>query len=207
MFWLTFQWSRLSLWLPAKIVAVHFGCLPVWIYGGVSLSKDWWLVWVAVAYCWGVLSYDFCITFCTTAHPLSPRNLSFRKSREICGEGERTGFSKIIPLRVVFLQCVMYNTCTGVCNKQQGGVVRSPTGRPWSSAPRQANPIVSNIDFAYSRDPTIPVASKTISSLTICVVFSCLYHFIQMNEIRNQWPWVTFEAFKCLELGFTEAIS
>lgn len=149
MFWLTFQWSRLSLWLPAKIVAVHFGCLPVWIYGGVSLSKDWWLVWVAVAYCWGVLSYDFCITFCTTAHPLSPRNLSFRKSREICGEGERTGFSKIIPLRVVFLQCVMYNTCTGVCNKQQGGVVRSPTGRPWSSAPRQANPIVSNIDFFF----------------------------------------------------------
>lgn len=52
MFWLTFHWSRLSLRLPAKIVAVHFGCLPVWIYGGVSLSKDWWLVWVALAYCW-----------------------------------------------------------------------------------------------------------------------------------------------------------
>lgn len=49
MLWLTFQWSRLSLWLHAKIVAVHFGCLPVWIYGGVSLSKGWWLVWVAVA--------------------------------------------------------------------------------------------------------------------------------------------------------------
>lgn len=34
--------------------------------------------------------------------------------------------AKMIPLRVVALQCVMYNTCTGVCNKQQDGIVRSP---------------------------------------------------------------------------------
>lgn len=51
-FWLTFQWSRLSLWLPAKIVAVRFGCSPAWIYGGVSLSEDRWLVWVAVENRW-----------------------------------------------------------------------------------------------------------------------------------------------------------
>lgn len=45
--------------------------------------------------------------------------------------------------------CIMYNACTRVCNKQQGGVVRSPTGSPWSSAPRQANTVVSNIDFFF----------------------------------------------------------
>lgn len=146
----------------------------------------------------GVLSYDFCITVCTTAHPLSPK-LVIQEVGEMCGEGERTGFSKMIPLRVVLQQCVMYNTCTGVYNKQQGGVVRSPTGRPRSSSLRQANPIVSNIDFfAYFWDPTIPVASKTMSSPTICILSSCLYHFIQMNrktgafypfqEIRSQRP-------------------
>lgn len=68
-FGLPFHWSRLSLWLPAKIVAVHFGCLPVWIYGGVSLSKPWWLVWVAVAYCW-VLCLWFLHYMCTTTHSL-----------------------------------------------------------------------------------------------------------------------------------------
>lgn len=50
MFWLTFHWSRVSLWLPAKIVAALFGRSPVGIYGGVSLSEDCWLVWVAAAY-------------------------------------------------------------------------------------------------------------------------------------------------------------
>lgn len=50
MFWLTFHWSRFSLWLPVKIVAAFFGHSPVWIYGGVSLSEDCWLVWVAAAY-------------------------------------------------------------------------------------------------------------------------------------------------------------
>lgn len=54
--------------------------------------------------------------------------------------------AKMIPLRVVALQCVMYNTCTGVCNKQQDGIVRSPpTGRPWSSAPRNTYLIMSHI--------------------------------------------------------------
>ena len=112
----------------------------------------------------GVLSYDFCITFCTAARPLSPK-LVIQEAGQICGEGERTGFSKMIPLRVVFQQCVMYNTCTGVCNKQQGGVVRFPTGRPWSSAPRQAHLIVSNIDCCFVFiflspiycNPTVPV--------------------------------------------------
>lgn len=81
MFWLTFQWSRLSLWLLAKIVAVHFGCLPVWIYGGVSLSKDWWLVWVAVAYCWVFCPMISALQFAQLLI-LCPRNLSFRKSEK-----------------------------------------------------------------------------------------------------------------------------
>lgn len=60
---------------------------------------------------------------------LYPRNLS----GSVCGG--RGGYvqseggldsAKMIPLRVVALQCVMYNTCTGVCNKQQDGIVRSP---------------------------------------------------------------------------------
>lgn len=129
MFWLTFQWSRLSLWLPAKIVAVHFGCLPVWIYGGVSLSKDWWLVWVAVAYCWVFCPMISALHFVQLLI-LCPPKLVIQEVGEICGEGERTGFSKMIPLRVVFQQCGMYNTCTGVCNKQLGGVVRPPHGPP-----------------------------------------------------------------------------
>lgn len=79
MFWLTFQWSRLSLWLLAKIVAVHFGCLPVWIYGGVSLSKEWWLVWVAVAYCWAFCPMISALHFVQLLI-LYPQNLSFSKS-------------------------------------------------------------------------------------------------------------------------------
>lgn len=64
---------------------------------------------------------------------LYPRNLS----GSVCGG--RGGYvqseggldsAKMIPLRVVALQCVMYNTCTGVCNKQQDGIVRSPHRAP-----------------------------------------------------------------------------
>lgn len=61
---------------------------------------------------------------------LCPPKLVIQEVGEICGEGERTGFSKMIPLRVVFQQCGMYNTGTGVCNKQLGGVVRPPHGPP-----------------------------------------------------------------------------
>lgn len=114
MFWLTFQWSRLSLWLPAKIVAVHFGCLPVWIYGGVSLSKDWWLVWVAVAYCWVFCPMISALHFVQLLIPC-PRNLSFRKPGKYVERERGQDSAKMIPLRVVFQQCVMYNTCTREC--------------------------------------------------------------------------------------------
>lgn len=59
---------------------------------------------------------------------LCPRNLSgsVGGGGNMCRVREKTGFSKTIPRRVVALQCVMYNTCTGVCNKQQDGIVRSP---------------------------------------------------------------------------------
>lgn len=123
----------------------------------------------------GVLSHDFCITFCTTAHPLSLK-LVIQEVGEICAEGERTGFSKMIPLRDVFQQCVMYNTCSGMCNKQQGGVVRSPTGRPWTSAPRQANCSVKYRFFFFcqmlgSYNSNNNNASKTMYSLTISFCF------------------------------------
>lgn len=132
MCWLTFQWSQLSLRLPAEIVAPRSGRSPAGLYGGVSPSEGWWLVWVAVAHCWA-----FCPTLpAAYVHPLSPK-VVMREVGEIFAEGERTRFSKVIPLRVVFHQGVMYNTCTGVCNKQRGGVVGCPTGGPWSSAATQ----------------------------------------------------------------------
>lgn len=143
MFWLTFHWSRLSLELPEKIVAVQFGCLPVWIYWEVSLCKGL-VIGLSGSHCsllLVILPFDFCMPPCASAHPQSWA-LVIQEVREICREEERTGSSKAIPMRVVSPQCEMYNTCTGVCNKRWGSLVESPTGRPWSSAPRQANPIL-----------------------------------------------------------------
>lgn len=102
--------------------------------------------------------------------------------------------------------CIMYNACTRVCNKQQGGVVRSPTGSPWSSAPRQANTVVSNIDFlcAYFWDPAIPVASAFCFPVSIIISRWTHRSIYPFKEIRSRGPWVRFEAFKCLKLGFTQ---
>lgn len=72
--------------------------------------------------------------------------------------------------------CIMYNACTRVCNKQQGGVVRSPTGGPWSSAPRRANTVVSDIEFWGGGGVQLP------ADLTI----SILLHLF--NEIRSWGP-------------------
>lgn len=134
MLWLTFHWSRLSLRLHAKIVAVHFGCLPVWIYGGVSLSQDWWLVWVAVAYCW-VFCPMISASHFVWVHPLSPklviqgsRGNKWRGSKERIQQNDSS--ESCAPA-----VCIMYNACARACNKQQGGVVRCPIGGSWTSAP------------------------------------------------------------------------
>lgn len=134
MLWLTFHWSRLSLRLPAKIVAVHFGRLPVWIYGGVSLSQDWWLVWVAVADCW-VFCPMISASHLARVHPLFPklviqgsRGNKWRGSKERIQQNDSS--ESCAPA-----VCIMYNACARACNKQQGGVVRCPIGGSWTSAP------------------------------------------------------------------------
>lgn len=134
MLWLTFHWSRLSLRLPAKIVAVHFGRLPVWIYGGVSLSQDWWLVWVAVADCW-VFCPMISASHFVRVHPLFPklviqgsRGNKWRGSKERIQQNDSS--ESCAPA-----VCIMYNACARACNKQHGGVVRCPIGGSWTSAP------------------------------------------------------------------------
>lgn len=90
-FGLPFSGLGFSLWLHAKIVAVHFGCSPGWIYGVVSPSEDWWLVWIAVAFCW-----VFCLWFLHYIfffHHLNFGDIFW----------ERTGLSQRIPLGVIFL--------------------------------------------------------------------------------------------------------
>lgn len=70
--------------------------------------------------------------FRTNAHPLSPklvRKCVWGRGGYVQSEGGLDS-AKMIPLRVVALQCVMYNTCTGVCNKQQDGIVGSPHRAP-----------------------------------------------------------------------------
>lgn len=130
MLWLTFHWS--SLWLPAKIVAALFGCTPEWIYGGVSLSKHWWLVWVAVADCWGVLSVISALHVCTipdTCH--SGRNM-WR------GQDSENGFlwescSRRLLCIIHAVECV--TSSREVCS-----------GPPQGASGHQANPTVSNIN-------------------------------------------------------------
>lgn len=111
MFWLTFHWSQLSLWLPAKIVAVHFGCLPVWIYGGVSLSEDCWLVWVAATYCW-VFCPVISVLHFVQVLSLCPKSRDSWRWRNMSGEGESTGVRKLISFQSCTpAVCIMCNKC------------------------------------------------------------------------------------------------
>lgn len=64
-----------------------------WMLASVNLwgSISKWGLVIGLSGCsllWGVLSYDFCITFCTAAHPLSPK-LVIRESRGKYAERQR----------------------------------------------------------------------------------------------------------------------
>lgn len=72
--WLTFHWSRLSLWLPQKIGAVLEACQhESMVGGGVFKCGRVWLVWVAAADCGAFSPMISALYFSTTAHPLLPQ--------------------------------------------------------------------------------------------------------------------------------------